>query len=153
MIFAIALLVQEAKTRRRWMLALGELDLVRPLLPGTGAPGVTFRGSLPRRTVVIALVFGATMAIFNPLSTYAIVIGWVVAQRSAWLGAATLAADGLGLTVPLAIAGTAASRRTGSIDVQRFRERLRVGTATAMALAGGFLLSMWGLRVTLTLFF
>src|SRR3989441_6553472 len=166
MIFTIAPLVQEAKTRRRWMavlglftgallavlgvfgaamawagsamaakvttpwareaiasvtlsglgllavaIALGELGLARPLLPrlttapAEGAP----TGSLTRRALAIALGFGATMAIFSPLSAYALVIGWVAAQQSAWLGAVTLMAYGLGLMVPLAVAGTLAA--------------------------------------------
>src|SRR2546425_6757954 len=168
MIFTIAPLVQEAKTRRRWMavlglftgallavlgvfgaamawagsamaatvttpwareaiasvtlsglgllalaIALGELGLARPLLPrlttapAEGAP----TGSLTRRALAIALGFGATMAIFSPLSAYALVIGWVAAQQSAWLGAVTLMAYGLGLMVPLAVAGTRAAGR------------------------------------------
>src|SRR6266568_3919037 len=68
------------------VVALGELGVIRPLLPQvrtvpTG-PGTS---SLSRRALIIALAFGATMAIFSPLSAYAV----------------TLMAYGLGLVVPL----------------------------------------------------
>jgi cytochrome c biogenesis protein CcdA len=131
--------------------ALGELGLSRPLLPRvTAVPG---GGSLARRTVTIALAFGATMAIFSPLSAYALVIGWVAAQRSAWLGAATLMAYGIGLMVPLAIAGTlAAGRGEHAAISERTQERLRIVSGASLALAGGFMLSMWTLRATWALF-
>ena len=211
MIFTIAPLVQEAKTRRRWMavlglftgallavlgvfgaamawagsavaatvttpwareaiasvtlsglgllalaIALGELGLARPLLPrlttapAEGAP----TGSLTRRALAIALGFGATMAIFSPLSAYALVIGWVAAQQSAWLGAVTLMAYGLGLMVPLAVAGTLAAGRSGraGTDALAFQHRVSVVSGVSLALAGGFLLSMWTLRATWALF-
>ncbi len=136
--------------------ALGELGLSRPLLPRvTTVPGGGgSSGSLARRAVTIALAFGATMAIFSPLSAYALVIGWVASQRSAWLGAVTLMAYGLGLMVPLAIAGTLAAGRAGQTAVsERAQERLRVVSGGSLALAGGFLLSMWTLRATWALFF
>lgn len=136
--------------------ALGELGLSRPLLPRvTAVPGDgRTRGSLAGRAITIALVFGATMAIFSPLSAYALVIGWVAAQRSAWLGAITLMAYGLGLMVPLAIAGTLAAGRGGrtALISERAQERLRVVSGAGLALAGGFLLSMWTLRATWALF-
>lgn len=210
MIFTIAPLVQEAKTRRRWLAtlalftaaliavlgvfgagmtwagaavaaqvttprareviaslmltslgiialvsALGELGLIRPILPRmTPVPGAGGSGSLARRAVAIALVFGATMAIFSPLSAYALVIGWVASQRSAWLGAATLMAYGLGLMVPLAIAGTLAAGRAGlTVVSEHVQARLRVVSGASLALAGGFMLSMWTLRATWALFF
>ena len=104
--------------------------------------------------MAIAIAFGATMAIFSPLSAYALVIGWVVAQQSAWLGATALAAYGLGLMVPLAILGTRAAGRGGTagMDAAVWQERLRVVTGASLALAGGFLLSMWTLRATWALF-
>lgn len=210
MIFTIAPLVQEAKTRRRWLatlgiftlallavlgvfgaamawagaavaarvttpwareaiaacaltviglaaivIALGELGLTRPLLPRvTTAAGALATGGLRRRALVLALTFGATMAIFSPLSAYALVIGWVAAQQSAWLGAATLMAYGLGLVVPLAILGTLAARG-GTVDAVRSAEmqaRVRVFTGASLAVAGGFLLSMWTVRATWALF-
>jgi cytochrome c biogenesis protein CcdA len=131
--------------------ALGELGLSRPLLPRvTAVPG---GGSLARRTVTIALTFGATMAIFSPLSAYALVIGWVAAQRSAWLGAATLMAYGIGLMVPLAIAVTLAAGHGGHAAIsERTQERLRIVSGASLALAGGFMLSMWTLRATWALF-
>jgi cytochrome c biogenesis protein CcdA len=134
------------------MIALGELGLTRPLLPRmTAVPGGG--GSLARRTVTIALTFGATMAIFSPLSAYALVIGWVASQRSAWLGALTLMAYGVGLMVPLAIAGTmAAGRGGGAALTERTQERLRIVSGAGLALAGGFMLSMWTLRATWALF-
>jgi cytochrome c biogenesis protein CcdA len=210
MIFTIAPLVQEAKTRRRWLAtlalftavliavlgvfgagmtwagaavaaqvttprareviaslmltalgvvalagALGELGLTRPLLPRmTSVPGGGDRGSLAGRAVTIALLFGATMAIFSPLSAYALVIGWVASQRSAWLGAATLMAYGLGLMVPLAIAGTLAAGRAEQTALsEHVQARLRVVSGASLALAGGFMLSMWTLRATWALFF
>jgi cytochrome c biogenesis protein CcdA len=133
--------------------ALGELGLTRPVLPRmTAVPGGG--GSLARRTLTIALGFGATMAIFSPLSAYALVIGWVASQRSAWLGAITLMAYGVGLMVPLAIAGTLAARRGGRAALsERTQERLRVVSGASLALAAGFLLSMWTLRATWALFF
>ena len=134
--------------------ALGELGLARPLLPRlTMVPTGGGSGSLGRRAVTIAIVFGATMAIFSPLSAYALVIGWVAAQRSAWLGAVTLMAYGVGLMVPLAIAGTVASARRQTAVSERTQERLRVVSGGGLALAGGFLLSMWTLRATWALFF
>jgi cytochrome c biogenesis protein CcdA len=211
MIFMITPLVQEARTRRRWLvtlgifagamlavlgvfgaamawagaavaakvttphareviaslaltvigllaiaLALGELGLTRPLLPrATAAPGTARSGSLTRRALVIALGFGATMAIFSPLSAYALVIGWVAAQQSAWLGAVTLMAYGAGLLVPLALAGTLATRGSGdagSATLDTLQERVRVVGGVSLALAGGFLLSMWTPRATWALF-
>jgi cytochrome c biogenesis protein CcdA len=132
--------------------ALGELGMSRSLLPRvTAVPG---GGSLARRTVTIAIAFGATMAIFSPLSAYALVIGWVAAQRSAWLGAVTLMAYGVGLMVPLGIAGTLAAGRGGQAGLsERTQERLRIVSGASLALAGGFLLSMWTLRATWALFF
>lgn len=209
MIFTIAPLVQEAKTRRRWLatlgvftaallavlgvfgaamawagsaaaarvttpwareviaslaltvlgvlslaIALGELGLTRPLLPrSTAAPEGGVGGSLTRRALAIAVGFGATMAIFSPLSAYALVIGWVAAQQSGWLGAATLMAYGLGLMVPLAIIGTLASRPDTALATGRAQQRLRVVSGVSLALAGGFMLSMWSLRATWALFF
>lgn len=211
MIFTITPLVQEAKTRRRWMaalglftgallavlgvfgaamawagsavaaqvttpwareatasvalsvlgllalvIALGELGLARPLLPRlTAAPAPTAApGSLRRRSLALALGFGATMAIFSPLSAYALVIGWVAAQQSAWLGALTLMAYGLGLMVPLAVAGTLAAGRAGRADAEALalQRRVSVVGGVSLALAGGFLLSMWTLRATWALF-
>jgi len=140
------------------MIALGELGLIRPLLPRvTAVPGSTVAGtssSLTRRALVIALVFGATMAIFSPLSAYALMIGWVAAQQSPWLGALTLAAYGLGLVVPLAIAGTLAARGDQAPDpASLMQERLRLVGGVSLALAGGFMLSMWTVRATWALFF
>lgn len=210
MIFTIAPLVQEAKTRRRWLatlgiftlallavlgvfgaamawagaavaarvttpwareaiaacaltvlglaavvLALGELGLTRPLLPRvTSAPGMPLTGSLRRRALALALGFGATMAIFSPLSAYALVIGWVAARESAWLGAATLMAYGLGLVVPLAILGTLGARgETGDAGWSpEIQARVRVFAGASLAVGGGFLLSMWTVRATWALF-
>ena len=207
MIFTITPLVQEARTRRRWMatlaiftgalvavlaafgaalawagaafahrvttpwareaiaasvltvvgvlalvIALGELGLVRPLLPrATLAPVGGGGGSLRRRALVIALAFGATMAIFSPLSAYALIVGWVASRGSAWLGALTLAAYGVGLMVPLAIIGTLGARGEAP-GAQAVQERLRIAGGVSLALAGGFLLSMWTLRATWALF-
>jgi cytochrome c biogenesis protein CcdA len=207
MIFTIAPLVQEAKTRGRWLaalalftatlvgvlaifgaamvwagaafvsrvtapwareaiaataltvlgllalvVALGELGLARPLLPAvTAVPAGRSGGSLPRRAFMIAVVFGATMAIFSPLSAYALIVGWVAAQGSAWLGALTMAAYGLGLVVPLAIAGALAARGGGPA-LPHFQERLRVVGGVSLAVAGGFMLSMWTVRATWALF-
>ncbi len=136
-------------------IALGELGLTRPLLPrATAIPGAGAGGSLSRRAIVIALVFGAGMAIFSPLSAYALVLGWVAAQQSAWLGAATLAAYGLGLMLPLAILSTAAARPAGAVVLAsaRMQERFRLVGGVSLALAGGFLLSIWTLRATWALF-
>jgi cytochrome c biogenesis protein CcdA len=133
--------------------ALGELGLARPVLPRlTAAPAGTSSGSLRRRAATIALTFGVTMAIFSPLSAYALVIGWVASQRSAWLGALTLMAYGVGLVVPLAIAGTLAAGRGAAALSERTQERLRLVSGGSLALAGGFLLSMWTLRATWALF-
>src|SRR5439155_2624693 len=93
------------------VVALGELGVIRPLLPQvrtvpTG-PGTS---SLSRRALIIALAFGATMAIFSPLSAYALIIGWVAASQSPWLGAVALIAYGLGLVVPLPAARTVVAR-------------------------------------------
>jgi cytochrome c biogenesis protein CcdA len=211
MIFVIAPLVQEASTRRRWLVtlgvftgsmllvlggfgaamawtgtaaasrvttpfareliaslmltavgllsvavALGELGLTRSLLPRlTSAPDLAALGSLKPRSMALALAFGATMAIFSPLATYALVIGWVASRGSAWLGAVTLMAYGLGLTVPLALAGMAVARRslTSGDALEVWQERVRVVGGVSMALAGGFLLSMWTLRATWVLFY
>jgi cytochrome c biogenesis protein CcdA len=210
MIFTIAPLVQEAKSRRQWLaalgtftavllvvlaifgaamawagsavaagvttphareviaslaltvlgilalvVALGELGLTSPLLPRiTTLQGPRALGSLSRRTIIIAVAFGATMAIFSPLSAYALVIGWVAAQQSTWLGAATMAAYGLGLMVPLAILGTLAARRSsaGGLNVETTQDRMQMVSGVSLALAGGFLLSMWTLRATWALF-
>jgi cytochrome c biogenesis protein CcdA len=139
------------------VIALGELGLVRPLLPRvTVGPGAALAGSpsLTRRALVIALVFGATMAIFSPLSAYALMIGWVAAQQSPWLGGVTLAAYGLGLVVPLAVAGTVATGRgPASGPAPSFQERVRLVSGVSLATAGGFLLSIWTLRATWALFF
>jgi len=107
--------------------------------------------SLSRRALIIALAFGATMAIFSPLSAYALVIGWVAARQSPWLGAITLMAYGLGLVVPLAVAGTLMAR--GDRCTQVLQERVRLVGGVALAVAGGFMLSMWTLRATWALFF
>jgi cytochrome c biogenesis protein CcdA len=215
MIFTIAPLVQEAKSRRRWLMtlgiftgvlvavlaifgaamswagsaiaarvttpwarevvasvaltilgglalviALGELGLARPLLPRvTAVPAAAAAGAFPsltRRALVIALAFGATMAIFSPLSAYALMLGWVAAQQSPWLGALTLAAYGLGLVVPLAIAGTLTAGRgqaPGAVSAAVVQERVRLVGAVSLAAAGGFMLSMWTVRATWALFF
>jgi cytochrome c biogenesis protein CcdA len=211
MIFVIAPLVQEASTRRRWLLtlgvfaasmlivlggfgaamawagtaaasrvttpvareliasltltavgvlsiavALGELGLTRSLLPRlTRTPDPGSLGSLKPRSMALALSFGATMAIFSPLATYSLVIGAVAAQGSAWLGAAALMAYGLGLIVPLALAGMAVARRSLRVSdgLETWQERVRIVGGVSMALAGGFLLSMWTLRATWVLVF
>jgi cytochrome c biogenesis protein CcdA len=211
MIFVIAPLVQEASTRRRWLVtlgiftgsmlmalggfgaamawagtaaasrvttpvareliaslmltavgllsvavALGELGLTRSLLPRLSrAPDLAALGSLKPRSMALALAFGSTMAIFSPLATYALVVGWVASRGSAWLGAVTLMAYGLGLTVPLALAGMAVARRslTSGETLEAWQERVRVVGGVSMALAGGFLLSMWALRATWVLFY
>ncbi len=137
------------------VLAAGELGLTRSLLPRvTMTPAAPRAGGLSRRAIAIALGFGATMAIFSPLSAYALVIGWVAARQSAWLGAVTLAAYGLGLMIPLALAGTLMARRRAEAvlisDVAQ--RRLRTLTGVSLALAGGFLLAMWTLRATWALF-
>jgi cytochrome c biogenesis protein CcdA len=138
-------------------IALGELGLIRPLLPRVmTVPGATSAAtwSLPRRAIVIALVFGVTMAIFSPLSAYALMIGWVAAQQSPWLGAVTLAAYGLGLVVPLALAGTLAARgERASSPSSSLQERVRLVGGVSLAAAGGFMLSMWTVRATWALFF
>lgn len=134
--------------------ALGELGLTRPLLPRITPPaGRSLQGGTWRRALVIALAFGATMAIFSPLSAYALVIGWIAAQQSAWLGALTLASYGLGLVVPLAIAGTlAVGRDDGATPSEAFQARVRLVGGVSLAVAGGFMLSMWALRATWALF-
>lgn len=210
MIFTIAPLVQEAKTRREWIVTLGtftvtllavlavfgaamawagaaiaarvttphtrellaavmltllgllalavtlgELELTPPLLPRlTSAAAAPGAGSLTRRPLVIALTFGGTMAIFSPMSTYALVLGWVAAQQSVWLGAATLVAYGLGLIIPLGIAGTLGGGgfSVGGAAIQVLQERVRVVTGFSMALVGGFLLSTWTIRAASALF-
>jgi cytochrome c biogenesis protein CcdA len=134
--------------------AAGELGVWRPWLPRvTTPPGLgvtTSRG----RTLALALGFGATMAIFSPLSTYALMLGWVAARQSAWLGAVTMAAYGLGLMVPLAVAGTLAARGAAAPreSVPAWQERVRIVGGASLAVAGGFLLSMWTLRATWALF-
>ncbi len=134
------------------VIALGELGVIRPLLPEVRAvPTSGGAGSLSRRALIIALAFGATMAIFSPLSAYALIIGWVAARQSPWLGAITLMAYGLGLMVPLAVAGTLLARGGGRTQV--FQERVRLVGGVALAVAGGFLLSMWTVRATWALFF
>ena len=135
--------------------ALGEFGLARPLLPRiTTLPGAQGRGGLNRRAIAIALTFGGTMAIFSPLSTYALVIGWVAARRSAWLAAVTLAAYGLGLMLPLAILGRLAARRSeqAGLALEAMQDRRRVASGVGVALAGGFLLSIWTLKATWALF-
>jgi cytochrome c biogenesis protein CcdA len=139
-------------------IALGELGLIRPLLPRVmtvpGAASAAATWSLPRRAIVIALVFGVTMAIFSPLSAYALMIGWVAAQQSPWLGAVTLAAYGLGLVVPLALAGTLAARgERAASPSSSLQERVRLVGGVSLAAAGGFMLSMWTVRATWALFF
>ena len=134
------------------VIALGELGIIRPLLPEVRTvPTVTGTSSLPRRALVIALAFGATMAIFSPLSAYALIIGWIAARQSPWLGAITLMAYGVGLVVPLAVAGTLMAR--GDRRSQVVQERVRLVGGVALAVAGGFMLSMWTLRATWALFF
>ena len=134
------------------MIALGELGMIRPLLPDVRTvPTGGHTGSLSRRALIIALAFGATMAIFSPLSAYALIIGWVAARESPWLGAITLMAYGLGLMVPLAVAGTLVAR--GGDGAQVFQARVRLVGGVALAVAGGFLLSMWTVRATWALFF
>src|SRR2546430_11201801 len=77
------------------VVALGELGVIRPLLPQVRTvPTGPGPSSLRRRALIIALAFGATMAIFSPLSAYALIIGWVAASQSPWLGAVTLMAYG-----------------------------------------------------------
>jgi cytochrome c biogenesis protein CcdA len=210
MIFTIAPLVQEAKSKRRWLVILGvmtgtllvvlgvfgaamawagstvaarvttpwareaiastaltvvgllalaagmgELGLSRPLLPRvTTLPGpvATGAGGLARRALVIALTFGSTMAIFSPLSAYALVVGWVAAQQSVWLGAVTLMAYGLGLMLPLAVAGTLAVTPGGAATSAAFQERVRLVGGASLAAAGGFLLAIWTLKATWALF-
>ena len=209
MIFTIAPLVQEARTKKRWLamlgvftgvlmlvlalfgaamawagsavaarvttpwareaiaacaltvlgllalaIALGELGLTRPILPRiTPLAGRPLTGGAWRRAVIIALAFGVTMAIFSPLSAYAIMIGWVAARQSAWLGAVTLAAYGLGLVVPLAVAGTlAVGRGDAAGPSEAFQARVRLVGGVSLAVAGGFLLSMWTVRATWALF-
>src|SRR5262245_13463487 len=132
-------------------IALGELGLMRRLLPrATAVPGAA---DPARRPLVVAVVFGAIMAIFSPLAAYALVIGWVAAQQSVWLGAAVLMAYGLGLVVPLAVAGSLAAGRGALARASVLQDRLAVVTGVAMALTGGFMLSMWTLRATWALFF
>ena len=81
-------------------------------------------------------------------------IGWVAARQSPWLGAVTLAAYGLGLVVPLAIAGTLAARREQAPGAASFmQERVRLVSGLSLAVAGGFMLSMWTVRATWALFF
>src|SRR2546427_281776 len=134
------------------MVALGELGVIRPLLPEVRTvPTGRSTSSLSRRALIIALAFGATMAIFSPLSAYALVIGWVAARQSPWLGAITLMAYGLGLVVPLAVAGTLMAR--GDRCTQVLQERVRLVGGVALAVAGGFMLSMWTVRATWALFF
>src|SRR2546425_13133771 len=94
------------------MVALGELGVIRPLLPEVRTvPTGRSTSSLSRRALIIALAFGATMAIFSPLSAYALGIGWVGARQIPWLGAITLMACDLGRCVPLALGGTLLARR------------------------------------------
>jgi len=134
------------------VIALGELGIIRPLLPEVRTvPTVTGTSSLPRRALVIALAFGATMAIFSPLSAYALIIGWIAARQSPWLGAITLMAYGVGLVLPLAVAGTLMARSDRRAHV--LQERVRLVGGVALAAAGGFMLSMWTLRATWALFF
>jgi len=136
--------------------ALGEFGVTRPVLPRPpAAPRAPADASLMQRALTIALVFGVTMAIFSPLSTYALMIGWVAARQSAWLGAVTLMAYGLGLMVPLAVLGTLAAARgeaSAGLATERMQERLRFVSGVSLAVAGGFLLSMWTLRATWALF-
>src|SRR2546427_2872418 len=94
---------------------------------------------------------GLRRAFFGPLSAYALISGGVAASQSPWLGAVTLMAYGLGLVVPLAVAGTLMAR--GDHRTQVLQERVRLVGGVALAVAGGFMLSMWTLRATWALFF
>jgi cytochrome c biogenesis protein CcdA len=137
------------------VVAGGELGVWRPWLPHVTTPpgpGLTSPG---RRTLALALGFGATMAIFSPLSTYALMLGSIAARHSAWLGAVTMGAYGLGLMVPLAVAGTLAARRDAATreSLPTWQERVRIVGGASLAVAGGFMLSMWTLRATWALFF
>src|SRR5262245_44774779 len=59
-------------------IALGELGLIRPLLPrATAVPGAA---DPARRPLVVAVVFGAIMAIFSPLAAYALGTGVAAAE-------------------------------------------------------------------------
>lgn len=93
-----------------------------------------------------------TMAIFSPLSAYALVIGWVAAQQTVWLGAVTLMAYGIGLMLPLAVAGTLAVTPGGVTTSAAFQERVRLVGGASLAAAGGFLLAIWTLKATWALF-
>lgn len=147
---AIASVVLAAIGATALGLAAGELGLWRSWLPRVSAPAGSSAGGLGPRPWVLALGFGATMAIFSPLPTYALLLGWVAARQSAGLGALTLASYGLGLMIPLAIAGTVAARRdpTAGEAVPAWQERVRIVGGASLAVAGGFLLSMWTLRAT-----
>src|SRR2546425_12667655 len=124
------------------MVALGELGVIRPLLPEVRTvPTGRSTSSLSRRALIIALAFGATMAIFSPLSAYALIIGWGAARESPWLGAITLMAYGLGLMVPLAVAGTLVAR--GGAGAQAFQARVRLVGGGAVGVPRGCLLSVW----------
>ena len=61
-------------------------------------------------------------------------------------------AYGLGLMVPLAIAGTLGRAHGTEALSERAQARLRVVSGASLALAGGFMLSMWTLRATWALF-
>src|SRR5918996_432194 len=158
MIFTIAPLVQEAKSKRRWLVILGVMTGTLLVVLGIFGAAMAWAGStvaarvttpwareaiastaltvvgpvalgaggLARRALVIALTFGCTMAIFSPLSAYALVVGWVAAQQSVWLGAVTLMASGLGLMLPLAVAGTLAVTPGGPATSAGFQEGVRL---------------------------
>src|SRR5207244_4461314 len=124
MIFTITPLVQEAKTKRQWLRTFG-----------------IFTAAL----VVVLGAFGAAMAWAGAAVAAKVTTPWAreaiasIALTVVGVLALVVAPGGLGVTRPLL--------------PQVLQERVRLVGGVALAVAGGFMLSMWTLRATWALFF
>lgn len=100
------------------VVALGELGLVRRVLPHVhpAAPAAT-GGGPHRRAAVLGVTLAATFGIVCPLPPYLALLLYVAAVGSVGYGALALGVYGLGLASPIALGGLAVLPATRSARV------------------------------------
>jgi cytochrome c biogenesis protein CcdA len=135
------------------VVALGELGLVRRILPHVHAAAPAATGGGPhRRAAVLGVTLAATFGIICPIPPYLALLLYVAALGSVGYGALALGVYGLGLAAPVALGGLAvlpANRSARVVAWVRARaDAVQLVQGAAFAFVGAAVLAYFWVRYT-----
>jgi cytochrome c biogenesis protein CcdA len=139
------------------LIALGELGLVRRLLPeahlatspATGTAALAGRGRY-RGAAILGLAIAGTFGIICTAPPYLALVVYVAALGSAAYGALALGVYGIGLALPIVLGGLAlvpANRSARFMSwIQARREGIQVGQGLLLAFLGALVVAFFWVR-------